>query len=672
MRLMNTLRLKIFIRESLHYSTSRLCSAKKPNPVIAMKNYVVAFSFLFVITTTSAQDSVSYGNVSPIEFQMKECSFDKDANAVVLLDEAHSNYNEQYNLITSRHIRMKILKEKGIDYANISIPFYRKEDFETVYDVRAMVINMTNTGEVSKKEIERKLIYKKNTSELYGELSFAFPDIKVGSIIEYSYTSSMKHYGGLRDWFFQQDIPVVRSSYELYIIPGHEFRYQVYKSPKLNIDVKPDPANGSIKFEMKDIPGLEDEPYMDSKQDYIQRVVFQLSAQHDGFSNKKYVTSWDELKKEWLGRSDFGGQLNKDLPGTDEFIKTVKANSSAIERMKQIYRYVQSNVTWDGFNSIVSNNGVKSVWNRKKGNSGELNLILVNLLKAVDLEAYPILVSERSHGRVHIEYPFIDQFNTVYAAVFIEGKRYYLNAIDPLNPPHIIPHNILNTTAFIVNRKVGGLVNITNESLQYRENLAVIASLTPQGNIHGEAFLYSHDYARIFRLSSYKRNNESYISEHFKRPAFSIDSFKILNDDNDSLALQQNFKFDVPISRSGDYAFIPMTFFSGLENNPFLSSKRFSDINFGFKRHIASTTILTIPSNYVVDVLPKSLKLINPDQTVDFSREIIFDEANRKLAIKIKVDFKKSFYPVGEYESIREFYKKMFELLNEQVVLKTK
>lgn len=639
-----------------------------------MKNYSAVLFFLVMIPGfVLAQDFPSYGTVSHAELEMKECVFDKDANAIVLLDEAVSNYDDQYHLITNRHIRIKILKEKGIDFANISIPYYRKDDFETVFDVRGMVINVGNNGAIAKKDLERKLVYKKNISELQGEVSFAFPDIKVGSIIEYTYTSSMKHYGGLRDWFFQRDIPVVQSNYHLYIIPGYEFTYQVYKNPQLNIDVKPDPQNGSIKFQMKNVPGLEDEPYMDSRQDYIQRVVFQLSGQrNDGFSKQKYMTSWDELTREWLNRSDFGGQLNKDLPGTDEFIKTVKANSSALEKMKQVYRYVQNNVTWDGFSSIVSNDGVKSVWNRKKGNSGELNLILVNLLKAAGLEVYPMLVSERSHGKVNTQYPFIDQFNSVYAAVIIDGKRYFLNAIDQLTPAHIIPHKILNTTAFIVNRKAGGLVNITNESLQYRDNISITASITQDGNIEGKAYMSSADYARVFRLHSYKRNSESYISEHFKKSNFQIDSFKILNEDTDSLALQEKFDFKVPINGSGEYKFIPMTFFSGFESNPFVSSKRFSDINFGFKRYISSTALIQIPTDLIVDVLPKSIKLVNPDNTVDFTREIILDEASRKLLIRIKIDFKRSFYPVDEYDSIREFYKKMFELLNEQVVLKTK
>ena len=632
---------------------------------------IVLFPLLPVLI--SAQDFPSYGIVSPSEMAMTECIFDKDASAVVLLDEAMSNYNDRYNLITTRHIRIKILKENGFNYANVSIPFYRKDDFELIHDIKGMVINRNADGVTTKKELERKAVYKTNTSELYGEVTFAFPDVRVGSVIEYVYTSSMKHYGGLRDWYFQTGIPVIESKYHLYIIPGYEFAYQVHKSAQLNISIEPDRQNGSVKFAMKDVPGLEDEPYMDSRQDYIQRVVFQLSGhKNDGFSKQKYITSWKELNKEWLNRSDFGGQLNKELPGADAFIQSVKAIPSPFEKMKQVFTYVQANLTWDGFNSIISNDGVKSVWNKKKGNSGEINLALVNLLQSVGVVAYPMLVSERAHGKVNTQYPFIDQFNTVYAAVSIDEKKYYLNAVDQLTPAHIIPHKILNTTAFIVSKKAGGLVEIKDESLQYRDIISIIASVTADGNIEGQAFMTSADYARVFRLHGYKRNPENYISENFKKTNVEIDSFNIINADIDSLALQQRFDFKAAMQGSGEYRFFPMTLFSGLESNPFISDKRFSDINFGFRRYIASAAYIQVPPNLTIDVLPKSIRLVNPDNTIDFSREILMDEATRKLVIRIKMDFRRSFYAVDEYDTIKEFYKKMFELLNEQVVLKTK
>lgn len=369
-----------------------------------------------------SQKFPNYGQVSAAELNMKQCIFDKNADAVVLLDEAVSDYNDDYNLITKRHIRIKILKEKGLDNADITIPYYRKDDIEIVHNVEAIVINGQEDGSMQKTELEKKFIYRKNVSENYGTVTFALPDVRVGSIIEYAYVSTLKNYGYLRDWYFQNDLPVVQSKYKLEIIPGFEFTYQVYKSDSLNVGVQPDPQNGRISFEMNNVPGLDEEPYMDSRQDYIQRVTFQLSGRYGGSTKKKYMTTWGELTKEWLGRSDFGAQLNKDLPGTSDFIAKVKTLPPSFEKMKQIFDYVRSNTTWDGKHSIVSSDGVKSVWDKKKGNSCELNLLLINLFRAADMEAYPMLISERSNGKVDTRYPFVDQFNSVYSAVLIDGN----------------------------------------------------------------------------------------------------------------------------------------------------------------------------------------------------------------------------------------------------------
>ena len=634
---------------------------------------ILVFSFLAAMAVSRAQDFPTYGKVTAEEINLKECAFDKEATAVVLLDEAVSTYSEEHNLITYRHVRIKILKEKGLGYADIAIPFYRTDDFEYISNVEGMVIN-TDNGNPVIQALDKKSIFKKNISERYGEVRFTFPSIKAGSIVEYRFQSTMKHYGGLEDWFFQRDIPVVLSKYMLYIVPGYEFTYQVRKSSNHEIKVVPEAKEGRVFFEMRNIPGLDDEPYMDARRDYTQRVMFQLSGYGSGSSNKrKYMTSWDELTRELLKSPDLGLQIGKDIPGTDDFVKLVKMNSSPNEKMRLILNYVRKNMTWNGYNSKYSIDGVKSAWNKKKGTSGDLNLILTNLLRAAGLEAYPMLVSERYNGKISTEYPFVDQFNTIYAAVLADGKRYYLDATDPLTPPHIIPYNILNTTAFILNKKAGGLVNIADESLQYHDLISIMAEITPDENIKGEAFLNSIDYARIRRLERYSSNTSKYMEENFKRrSSMNIDSFAIINEDNDSLALQHKFKFAAPLEGTGDYKFIPLNLFSGFESNPFISDKRFSDINFSFKRTVSVNTVISLPEGYIIDAVPKSIQIINPDKSVVFSRELFTDPTDKKIVSRIKMDFKKSHYTVDEYEGIKEFYKKMFDMLNEQIVIKKK
>src|SRR4028119_888462 len=96
------------------------------------KHFTFAVIVMASFCGTYAQEFPSYGKFTNEELQLQECAFDKEADAVVLVDEAISNYNSEYNLVTHRHIRIKILKEKGIRYGDISIPFYRKDDFEKI------------------------------------------------------------------------------------------------------------------------------------------------------------------------------------------------------------------------------------------------------------------------------------------------------------------------------------------------------------------------------------------------------------------------------------------------------------------------------------------------------------------------------------------------------------
>jgi hypothetical protein len=387
-------------------------------------NFWVSLVMLAIFSDGYGQEFANYGKPTIEELKLKECSFDKDAPAVVLIDEAVSTYNDERNLVTNRHVRIKILKDQGIDYANIVIPFYRRDNFEYISHVEGIVINTDNRGATIIQQLEKKSIFTKDVSNFLGEVRFAFPSVKAGSIIEYRYQSKMKDYNGLEDWSFQREIPVVLSKYILYILPNYEFAYQVYKSEALEIKIDLHKKDGRALFEMKNIPALEDEPFMDARRDYLQRVVFQVSGHGTGnFDRKNIVNTWDELIKERMASVNFGGQLNKDLSGTDEFIKRVKLDNSPIEKMKLVYNYVRTNMAWNHINSQSSPNGIKDAWSKKKGTSADLNLILINLLKAAGLEVYPMLVSERYHGKVNTQYPFLDNFNTVYAAVIIDGKK---------------------------------------------------------------------------------------------------------------------------------------------------------------------------------------------------------------------------------------------------------
>jgi hypothetical protein len=391
-----------------------------------------------------SQQLQSFGSISREEASMKACPFDAEASAVVLLDEGYSDYlDDGHGLVTWYHQKIKILKEDGKKYADIRLTYYHDDEFEYIDNLEAVAINTDEHGNRIDVRVESKSFFPKKLNKVRSEITFAFPDVKVGSIIEYKYRVIAKHYGGLRDWYFQSAIPVIKSAYKLKIVPGHEVSYLVQYNPKYKIEVKNDKFDHAVTFEMDNIPALTDEPFMDAREDYIQKVIFQTTKYAGYAGTINYMSTWKEVIKELQGRSDFGRQLKVNVEECKDVILATAEAKNDLEKMNLVHRYVINNFSWDGNYSLVASDGVKTLARKKTGNSGQINLLLINLLKEAGLEVYPMLVSERGHGRVNKDQPFINQFNNVYAAVFIHNNRYYLDGTDPYTPSHIIPYSIL-------------------------------------------------------------------------------------------------------------------------------------------------------------------------------------------------------------------------------------
>jgi hypothetical protein len=224
-----------------------------------------------------------------------------------------------------------------------------------------------------------------------------------------------------------------------------------------------------------------------------------------------------------------------------------------------------------------------------------------------------------------------------------------------------------------VNNRNGGLVDIHEASARYRDIIAIDATIAPDGKLTGSVQLQNRDYARgywLIRVKEQKR--EEYISRDLLKGMsnVTVDGIRIVNEENDTLPLKQAFDFKTAVQTTGDYAFVNLNMFTGYETNPFIVNDRFSKINFGYNKSMSENFLVHVPDNMKVDAVPKSLKLTTPDGSVVFTREVFLDEKNHRLLARMKVDINKSVFEVDEYGDLKEFYKKMIGLMNEQIVLK--
>lgn len=649
-----------------------------------MKTILTFLTLLSLTSSAFAQKEIpAFGKVDKADLEMKDCEFDKAAEAVVLFDVAEVYCNLNLSSLFSplrtelnHHVRIKILTANGTDKANIKIRYYSEKGIEEIKNISAQTINLDASGNLVFTKVEKDAIYRKKINKRYSEVIFTFPEVKPGSIIEYKYKDEATALNAVTNWYFQKSIPVAFSRYildfpsELIItaIPKGGLNVTITEKAKASRNIK--------TFTMNNVPALRDEAFISCDEDYLQQVTpLMVAVDLPGEPRRNLLRTWPGIIKELMEDEDFGVQLKKNIPRTSDLDALLKPVTDPYKKMVIIHDYVRKSMKWDDIYSIWALDGVKAAWKDKKGTAGEINLILVNLLKDADLNAHPVLVSTRDNGRVNTSRAGFDQFNKVMAYVSINEINYVLDATDKYTPANLIPYDVASTEGLVIEKiatNEWGWKTLWEPKKLFTNTTFLNAEIDDKGTINGFAQITSEDYSRLIRMPQLKEGKDKFTAAWLNQSKqdIKIDSLTFTNEDADSLPLIQALNFKKKISSSGDYNYFSVNLFSGLDKNPFIADERFSDIFFGANQKYTIAGNFIIPENYQFETLPKNIKMIMPDTSIVFSR--IASVSNNILSVRIILEFRQPFYSNEEYDYFKEFYKKLFDFLNEQFVFKKK
>src|SRR5688572_20678350 len=112
-----------------------------------------ALSILLLLVSAlysfSQKKPPAFEQIDPEDLAMKSCDIDPQAEAYKLLDLGDVTYTRGRNFLKmnmERRVRIKILKEKGIELANVKIPFYSMRNYERITDISAVTYNAGPDG----------------------------------------------------------------------------------------------------------------------------------------------------------------------------------------------------------------------------------------------------------------------------------------------------------------------------------------------------------------------------------------------------------------------------------------------------------------------------------------------------------------------------------------------
>lgn len=267
----------------------------------------------------------------------------------------------------------------------------------------------------------------------------------------------------LKDWEFQWKIPVLYSEYEVSMVPFYEYTWLLQGANQfdeeitfLDTDSRQFGANSYNdvvhRYIMKDVPAFDDEEFITSVNDYIIKIDFQLSKiSRPKEASKEILSTWEDMSEELLKDKNFGRYINSSERMGSRLLDTkILSLEDDKETFDHVLNYVKRNYNWNRKYGKYATKSVSKFIDDKFGNSADINLFTVGLLKAAGIEAKPVLISTRGNGKIKYDYPYAHFFNYVVILAKVNGVYELTDATEVMNLNNRIPIRGLNDKGLVV------------------------------------------------------------------------------------------------------------------------------------------------------------------------------------------------------------------------------
>jgi hypothetical protein len=604
---------------------------------------------------------------------------DPGADAIILSDFgiASLEYQGDFYVQFERDVRIRIVNSNGYSYADIEIPYSIDDDLVAY---KASTFNIRD-GVKTETVIQKKSFIIEHTSNSTYTLKFNFPDVHEGSVIEYSYKMRMKNYSymDLVPWEFQSDIPVKRSSITVSYADGFVYKSLISGSSmdvhtmfsKTNTILFGENVTASINtWYAEDVPAFREEPYILGRKESLTRLTFELArVDFPGVTLANISPTYFNLSKKILDWDDFGTPLNTNFKTLAEQITS--GESDELSKLKKIHKYVSSLILWNGIEGFTTSFPLRTVMRKEKGNSADVNMMLIAMLRSIGIKADPVILSTRTNGSLNQNSAMLQQFNYVVAAVETGGKLYMVDATDPLRPYDLLPFDCLNNTGRLINISESRFVELKNkESFQDFYNINI--RLDKNGNLSGDFKQASSGYSaykirKLIKLESEEGYNDILrtLSPYAEMSDFTING---IEDPYSDITVACAFKINSGAQIAGDEIFINPFILQSATENPFFSAERKFPVDFGCPVTKSFSMKLEIPEGYSLIDKPEDLTLNLVGGGAKF--EFICKQDANILELESSFNIDKTIYPPSDYTSIRKFYLKVQKKQAESIVLK--
>ena len=547
------------------------------------------------------------------------------------------------------------------------IPVYYNKKYQTIKNLKAYI-----TTPDGKKHKYEKIQDVSTSDEAYysdeRKKIITMPKAVPGSVIDLQY-QIYNNQGPIKgEYFYSQglfsSVPVKHDIITLTVPDAMEVNFKY-----INTEDRPEVTRKKglvcYKWEFKDDENY-DEDY--AKESYTPPgIEFMPYVSISTMKDWPRISSWcwDEFSKKAVMTLEIKSEAQKITQDKNTPEEKITAIS---EYIHDNYRYVAMSI--DGHNLVP--HPAEEIFRNKFGDCKDQSLPFITMLKAIDIQAYPVLVRGMGRGDISGFLPNPGHFDHIIVAVDLGDKLLFVDPLLEGYLPSEISYDLEGNYVFIADGKAGQFRQLAFMDLKQKTSISEFTvHLQADGSavVEGTMILDRSNSIykrRWFRLAT-DREMQDYLSyaENLTQGGKVID-FEVIGkeDKYDFLTIKLNTENPVYLKPMGNRMIFGSTAVN-LSNVFFLKERKYPVWLPREEREIINTEYV-IPEGFTFDYVPED---------ADFKSEWIDTEVryirNGKSIRQEKTTYRKmATVPPERYKEFKDFLREIENGLNESIIIK--
>lgn len=637
------------------------------------------------------KENLKFGHPTKAEMELTEYAPEPDAPALVLCnlrDEHYTFADGGFQRVVEHKVRIKVLKTEGTDYANVSCLYNSSKNNNMAYKeyiagVSATAYNLEGGKTVATK-MKNDLVFRERINDDVMMLKFTIPQVKVGTVMEYTYTEHSDNGLQIDDWYAQGELPVIYTRFTLAVPECYVFA--IDNTGAFPLEMKTGQSHMTLSlggaesttfgtttysFVGRNIPSLRDDDHVWCINDYRAKVSFEFERTVYPLDTKSYTSTWEQIAELLMKDSEFGGRLSGNVPLKAE-VAALQLDTLATvdDRVAAVYTLLASRVKWDGNYTLYSSKRPAAVLKDGTGSSADVNFMLIGMLREAGIEAWPVLVRMRHHGHLPVTHPSLKKMDTFVVAFRRDTDDWgFVDAASATGYVDVVRPQLMTDRGLIVGKDGIGWMDLS-EKCAGREVTRIAAEVRPDGTVVGERTNYYFQLSSLLFKERVKNVPEADVVEKLERSLEAkVADYAIEGDaETFSPSIIETYAFEKTAQGGGDVIYVNPFVFSVWDSNPFTNERRSVPVERPSKITEDYAVTLTIPEGYDVEELPKSISMKSPDGSIAF--RVMFSRDGDVINVTYRYQVLRLFFDTDEYADLREVYNLIYAKCNEMIAIR--